>query len=212
MVGPPTQEQQIARDIASLTRNPDYYPVPNGKAAILHLNPSEPYYGVFNNFSLLSVGESSDQIVKVHQNFSGNWSAFFMGRKPQIVTFSGFFMDSREYPYYQEFMVAYEKYLAGRKCVENRMRMKVLYDGKIVEGYILTISINTTADTIMMKQFSFSVLITAAPRWIRFNIVDGGTNTRITDGALLSQYNMFSNKARVMQSGMWELIEDVSQF
>jgi hypothetical protein len=209
--GPPTPEQQAARDVAQLTKDPDYYPVPNGKAAVLYLKPAEPYYGVFNNFSLLSVSESSDQIVKIHQNFAGNWSAFFLGRKPQVFTFSGFFIDSREYPYYQEFMVAYEKYLAGRKCVERKMRMKILYDGKIVDGYILNIMTSITADTIMMKQFSFSVLVTSSPRWVRFNILKDDTVDKFT-GVKLNQYNSFSNKERAMQSGMSNLIDEVSAF
>jgi len=209
--GPPTPEQQAARDVAQLTKDPDYYPVPNGKAAVLYLKPAEPYYGVFNNFSLLSVSESSDQIVKIHQNFAGNWSAFFLGRKPQVFTFSGFFIDSREYPYYQEFMVAYEKYLAGRKCVEKKMRMKILYDGKIIDGYILNIMTSITADTIMMKQFSFSVLVTSSPRWVRFNILKDDTVDKFT-GVKLNQYNSFSNKERAMQSGMSNLIDEVSSF
>lgn len=189
----------------AITSDAKAQPTPNGKLVWLtEMNgrlSGEKYYGLFNNFSLLSVSESSDQIVKIHQNFSGNWSAFFLGKKPQVFTFSGFFVDSREYPYYQEFMMAYEQYLAGRKCVERKMRMKIMYDGKIVDGYILNIMTSITADTIMMKQFSFSVLVTSPPRWVRFNIVNNGRG---------SLYNDISNRDRVLQSGMSNLIDEVS--
>lgn len=144
--------------------------VPNGKIPILTLDGTRDYYGVFNNFSLLKVAEDKSQIVKIHQHFGGEWNAFFFGSKPEMYRFDGFFIDSEEYPYYQEFMVAYEKYLAGRKCVENKMQMKIVYDGRIVDGYMLNIMTSTAAATPYMKQFTFTILVRSA-NWIRTNLI-----------------------------------------
>jgi len=146
--------------------------IPGGKIALISLDGKQPnnYYGVFNNFSLINVQEAHGEIVKLHQNFSNGWNAFFFGEKPAIYNFSGMFLDTREYPYYQEFMVAYNKYLRGRRCIENNMQLKIMYDGKLVDGYMLNISTSTTGDLEQSKSFTFSVLVRAS-RWIRMNLI-----------------------------------------
>ena len=151
------------------------------------------YYGLFNNFSLTSVNESKEQMTKVHMNFGGSWNAFFFGDKPIVYAFSGFFLDSQEFPYYQEFMVAYDNYLCGRKCIENKFQMLLSYDGKIVDGYIL--GINTTINSMnpYMKAFSFTVLV-KNENWYRTNMV------RDVNGNLVSGLNyMSSERARIAQ-------------
>jgi hypothetical protein len=145
--------------------------ITQGSTAIpnLKLDGSHEYYGVFNNFSLTSVTESKDQMTKIHMNFGGSWNAFFFGEKPTVYGFSGFFLDSREYPYYQEFSVAYDKFLSGRKCVENNFQMLISYDGKIISGYILNINSGTDANNPYVKSFNFSVLV-KDESWFRNNI------------------------------------------
>ncbi|RLI55313.1 MAG: hypothetical protein DRP09_10340 [Candidatus Thorarchaeota archaeon] len=146
--------------------------IPGGKVALISLDGKRPnnYYGVFNNFSLINVTESHGEIVKLHQNFSNGWNAFFFGEKPAIYNFSGIFLDTKEYPYYQEFMVAYEKYLRGRKAIENNMQLKMIYDGRIIDGYMLNINTTSTGDVEQTKSFSFSVLIRKSG-WVRMNMV-----------------------------------------
>jgi len=117
------------------------------------------YFGVFNNFSLMSVSEARSQIVKVNVNFGDSWNAFFFGKRPKVYVFSGFFMDSKDYPYYEEFVRAYDNYLAGGKSIENKFRTYITYDGKINSGYIL--DLNTTIDSKepYVKPFQFQMLI-----------------------------------------------------
>jgi len=151
----------------------------SGKVPILYLDnnasdkgrsAARPYYGVFNNFSLNSVNEAYGETIKLQQNFTDGWNAFFFGEKPMIFSFAGVFIDSAEYPYYQEFMVAYGKYLAGRKCVENKMKMKIMYDGKIVDGYMISISTISEAMVESLKAFTFTVLVKKVD-WVRMNII-----------------------------------------
>jgi hypothetical protein len=142
---------------------------PSGKIWVDSLDGVNPYYGIFNNFSLLSVIEGSDQIIKIHQNFGATWNAFFFGNKPQIYTFSGFFLDTKEYPYYQEFLMAYDKILAGRLCIQNNIIMKIVYDNKMISGYMMNISTGMDASTPLTKQFRFSILVNAPVQWIRTN-------------------------------------------
>ena len=118
------------------------------------------YWGIFNNFSLLQVMEASDQISKLHQNFGESWNLFFFGDSPSIYTFRGLFLDTWDYPYYQEFMTMYHKFLKGRKSVENGYKMKIVYDGKIVGGYLMNINTVMSGDTPHTKTFAFTVVIT----------------------------------------------------
>ncbi len=158
----PEQDTNVAIQIGS-----------NGdEIALLSLenNNKTPFYGVFNNFSITDIAESKSEIVKVGMNLSSDWNAFFFGEQPTVYRFNGHFIDTADYPYYQEFLMAYDKYLAGRKCVENHIMTKFMYDGKIVNGLMLNISISSAAGTPHLKMFSFSVLV-IKEEWIRINIV-----------------------------------------
>lgn len=159
------------------------------------------YYGLFNNFSLTGVNESKDQMVKVHMNFGGSWNAFFFGDKPTVYAFNGFFLDSKEYPYYQEFMIAYDNYLCGRKCIEHKFQMLIAYDGKIIDGYILNINTMINSNNPFMKAFSFTVLV-KGENWYRTNIVRGVTNE------IVSGLNyMSSNRSRLSELGYNDMIQ-----
>ena len=132
------------------------------------------YYGVFNNFSVTNVSEAREELVRIAMNFGGNWNAFFFGENPRVFTFQGLLLDSPEYPFYQEFISAYDKYLSGRKCVINKMKMVLSYDGRVITGYILKLVNDITADQYMMKQFSFTVLV-ESEAWFRTNPRPDGT-------------------------------------
>jgi len=171
--------------------------IPGGKVALLSLDGKRPnnYYGVFNNFSLVNVQEAHGEIVKLHQNFSNGWNAFFFGEKPAIYNFSGIFLDTKEYPYYQEFMVAYEKYLRGRRAIENNMQLKMVYDGRIIDGYMLNINTTSTGDMEQSKSFTFSVLVRKSG-WVRMNLVPiySEQNRRLVQQ---EEFNSMSNLTRL---------------
>jgi len=155
-----------------------------------------PYYGIFNNFALINVSESSQDILKLHVNFSEHWNLFLFGASPKLYSFSGYFLDSREFPYYQEFMVAYEKFLRGRKCVENEMEMIISYQGKVVPGYLTTVSVTSSANNPLLKEFTFQILVREEV-WVRDNI----SSIRFNDGHVTHNYNeprlnILSNKHR----------------
>ena len=173
--------------------NPLPVDAPTGTVYVSKLDSVNNYYGVFNNFSIMAVREAHDEIVKIHQNFDNSWNVFFFGQRPSVYSYNGIFIDSMDYPYYQEFMVAYDKLLAGRKCVENKTRMFLSCDGNIVEGYMLNISATKTAETSLKKDFSFSLLIRNT-YWVRNNIIavaDGNGNLKYK-----TTFNGLDNYAR----------------
>lgn len=174
-----------------------------GSVVVDSLDGINPYYGIFSNFSLQNVTEKSDQIVKIHQNFSGYWNAFFFGEQPRVFQFSGVFIDTKEYPYFQEFMVAYDKWLSGRKCIENKMTMKMIYDGRLIDGYIISVGSISTAENPMIKQFQFQVLVRASA-WIRSNIIAvRQANSNIY--SYKEMVNALSNPNRLKHNSLTEL-------
>ena len=169
--------------------------LPSGSIPILDMNEASDYYGVFNNFSITGFTEVHDQITKVHMNFSARWNIFFFGNTPNIYQFRGVFLDTKEYPYYQEFLVAYEKYLSGRKCVENLMQTKLMVDGQIIDGYLLNVSVVHNSQTPTIKEFSFSMIVKGTS-WIRMNTTHSGG---IQDGfgQNVDVFNGLSNLNRI---------------
>lgn len=142
------------------------------------------FYGIFRNFSLLQYNESRSEIAKVALNFGTKWNAYFFGSKPRVYNFGGFFIDSKNYPYYEQFMRAYDNYLAGGKCVSNGFRLYMAYDNKITSGWMLGIEVGGNSENQFSRTFSFQLLVDDE-NWFRTNweydingsVID--TNSRI---------------------------------
>ena len=114
---------------------------------------------VMNNFSILDYQESYEDIVKITQNFSQQWNAFFFGTRPKVYTFSGILIDAQNYPYYEQFITLYESNLAGAQCAKNGYRLYMSYDGKIISGWLINMKISGSSSSIAGKGFSFAVLV-----------------------------------------------------
>jgi hypothetical protein len=126
------------------------------------------FFGVFRNFSLIQYNEVREEIAKIALNFGAKWNAYFFGAKPRVYNFGGFFLDSKNYPYYEQFMRAYDNYLSGSRCVSGGFRMYMAYDGKITSGWMLGINTQATADNLYAKSFTFQLLVDDE-NWFRTN-------------------------------------------
>ena len=131
-------------------------------------DPYRSFYGVFRNFSLLQYSESRSEIAKVALNFGLKWNAYFFGSKPRVYQFGGFFLDSKDYPYYEQFMRAYDNYLAGGQCVSKGFRMYMVYDNKITSGWMLGIEVSGNSENYLSRTFSFQLLVDDE-NWFRTN-------------------------------------------
>jgi hypothetical protein len=172
------QVQELVSEAISSNVNgiPD---VPQGKIAMLSLDNKNPYYGVFNNFSVTGMLESHDQISKIHMNFGAKWNLFLFGNTPNVYRLTGVFLDTKDYPYYQEFMMAYETYLAGRQAVNNNMQLKLVISGQIIDGFLLSATVNHNATTQELKEFSLTFLVKST-QWIRSNLIPKNASERIS--------------------------------
>jgi len=176
----PLIKGSIASDVQGFPQSP------KGSVAKFKLDKINDYYGVFNNFSVSNMVETHDQISKIHMNFGAKWNVFLFGNTPNIYRISGSFLDTQEYPYYQEFITAYEEYLSGRKCVERGMQLKMLISGQIIDGFLLNVSVTHNAFTPAVKEFQLTLLVKGVS-WIRNNYIQK------PDGSFEQQFNGLSN-------------------
>ena len=187
--------ENFTKRVNSLEYGGDGKNAGSAKIPTLKLDGNNPYYGVFNNFSLQSVSESRNQLVKVHQNFGGTWNAFFLTEKPRVYVFTGFFLDSKEFPYYQEFVTAYDKYLKGRKLIEGGYEMVISYDGKTANGYLLSLQTNIASVQDYMKPFSFSVLV-RKESWYRTNLIKPTVIQKEEFNGMFNIFRLIDNKSQ----------------
>lgn len=131
-------------------------------ATLKDINADGSYIGIFKNFSLTQYGETRQEAFNIQRTFGKDWVAFFFGEQPRTYQYNGHFLDYVDYPHYQQFMMAYDKYLRGTKCIERGMTMYISYDGKLVRGLITQISTSKTSAPGLpagMVSFNFSILI-----------------------------------------------------
>lgn len=105
-------------------------------------------------------------------NFSDSWNIFFFGNSPTMITLNGGFIDTEEMPHYQEFMTAYEKYMRGDKLTGSNLSMMLSYDGKVIDGFILSVATSVDSKNDGFKSFSITV-VAKTINWNRTNIVNG---------------------------------------
>jgi hypothetical protein len=109
-------------------------------------------------FFLENVQESRSEKVQVIDTF-GEWIAFFFGSRPEVYTYSGTLINSKNHDWKNEFQFNYDYFLRGTKAVQNRATMMLQYDDVMVEGYMMNSSIQMTAANDKSVPFSFSMLI-----------------------------------------------------
>jgi hypothetical protein len=196
-------DRDILNDLDTYTNIPEGEGVGSegsGDIKQITLDGVNNYYGVFNNFVLTNVSESESVISKVHMNFSDSWNVFFFSENPTMIQFAGGFIDTEDFPYYQEFMTAYKKYMSGTKLVDNKLSMIISYDGKIVDGYITGISTTSNASTQGYKTFNMNILAKSVG-WARTNRMDNGAemfNGMENEARIKNEYNLntpYFNKA-----------------
>ncbi len=157
------------------------------------------YYGIFNNITLTGVSESHNTIQKLHLNFSDSWNVFFFSDSPVTVNLSGGFLDNEAYPYYQEFMTAYQNYLSGAQATRNNMSMILSYDGKVMDGYLTSVNVQSNANLEGFKNFQMQFLVKKIS-WTRHNYVrDEKTGSITNDNSMgPDSFNYMSNKGRIV--------------
>lgn len=113
----------------------------------------------FVGFLLSSVQESRSEKVQTTPLNGDNYSATFYGESPTVYAFQGILYNTHYARWRELFGTLYQQAFRGSQISKHRKLLHIVYDNKIVSGWMLNLtqSISSTSDT--MANFSFQFLV-----------------------------------------------------
>lgn len=140
---------------------------------------------VYTKFILQSVQESHFEKYQIVETFN-DFYVFMFGERPPIYNFSGTLINSQNINWVQDFMLLYETFFRGTRCVEANAEVRLTYGGRSIAGYILNVSSQTSAAIEEGVPFSFQMLVTKRS-YLGLSL---DFNTQISAGTVASQSDM----------------------
>ena len=113
----------------------------------------------YTKFILESVQEQNQERVQIVETF-GDFYTFFYGEKPPIYTFQGTLINTKNVNWVSDFMVTYEAFLRGTRCVEQRAQIILTYGGRQIQGFIMSTNNRTQAAADVGVPFGFQMVVT----------------------------------------------------
>jgi hypothetical protein len=113
----------------------------------------------FTKFFLQNVQEGHTERSQIVETF-GEFYVFFYGERPPVYTFTGTLLNTRDANWYGDFQFYYENYLRGTKSVEQQAVIRLTYQGRQIEGFILNTQSSTNAELHNGASVTFQVLVT----------------------------------------------------
>jgi len=110
-------------------------------------------------FLLSSVSENRSEKVQTMPLHGDNYVATFYGESPRTYSFSGILYNTRNAACRDIFTKLYDYLFRGTAAAKNRTLTQVVYDNRIISGWILNLSQNLSASNEMMVNFGFSMLV-----------------------------------------------------
>lgn len=113
----------------------------------------------YGRFILQSVSEATQEKYQIVETFT-NYYVYFFGKRPMVYNFSGTLINSEYFKWANDMEYIYDKMLRGTKLAEINGTAILEYDGKMVKGYPVQLSMNKDAMNDQGVPFSFSMIIT----------------------------------------------------
>lgn len=110
-------------------------------------------------FLLTSASENRSEKVQTMPLHGDNYVATFYGESPRTYTFSGIFYNTRNASWRDIFTKLYDYLFRGTAAAKNRTLTQIVYDNRIVSGWILNLSQSISSANEMMVNFNFSMLV-----------------------------------------------------
>ena len=110
-------------------------------------------------FLLTGVQENKSEKVQTTPLHGDNYAATFYGQSPTVYSFSGILYNTHFAPWREIFSILYDKAFRGSQISRHRKLLHIVYDNKVVSGWMLNLaqSISSSSDT--MSNFSFQFLV-----------------------------------------------------
>lgn len=159
LVNPRTLASNDEEQIASMTLS---QPVQSSQ-----INPGivevTSYQGVtfinaYTRFFLQSVVEAEQEKYQVVETFTGYYS-FFFGKRPPIYRYSGTLLSDPNYRWNNDFKFVYENYFRGTSAVEFAAEVIMAYNGRVITGFPLSLTMQQDALSDKGMPFSMDLLV-----------------------------------------------------
>jgi hypothetical protein len=121
----------------------------------IDINSGSAYVG----FLLSAVNENRSEKVQTMPLHGDNYVATFYGESPRTYSFSGILYNTRNASCRDIFTKLYDYLFRGTAASKNRTLTQVVYDNRIISGWILNLSQSISAANEMMANFNFSMLV-----------------------------------------------------
>ena len=113
----------------------------------------------YTKLILESVEESHQERSQIVETF-GDFYVFLYGERPPMYSFSGTLINTKSYNWVSDFVYYYETFLRGTKCVEQNARITMMYGGRMIEGFMLGMSMSTNSVNEAGVKVGFSIVVT----------------------------------------------------
>lgn len=159
----PTRGFQLKPESFAIIRValPDGSFLPVIDAAGEHIVEAEgrAYTTYYSNFFVSTVHDQRSEKQQITDTF-GDWFIFFYGSSPNILQVSGVLLNTADFQWRAEFWENYELYLKGTRLAEMGARVYLIYDDRLVEGYILGADATDDTNKPHVIPFSFQMIVT----------------------------------------------------
>lgn len=119
----------------------------------------EPDGKAYVGFLLTVVQESRSEKVQTTPLNGDNYSATFYGESPAVYSFQGILYNTKYARWRELFSILYDKAFRGSKISTHRKLLHLVYDNKIISGWMLNLSQTLSASSDTMSNFSFQFLV-----------------------------------------------------
>jgi hypothetical protein len=115
--------------------------------------------GAYVGFILTEVQETHNEKVELVPLPGDTYASYFYGASPRQFNFNGVLLNTDQDQWRDSFEQLYEKYLRGSASSRNFNIVQIRYGGRIVSGWLLSMSQQLSSQSDLYAQFSFSVLV-----------------------------------------------------
>ena len=159
----PTRGFQVKPDSFAVMRIalPDGSFLPVIDAAGEHIVEAEgrAYTTYYSNFFIRTVNDQRSEKQQITDTF-GDWFIFFFGSTPNILQVNGLLLNTADFQWRNEFWENYERYLKGTRLAEMGARVYLIYDDRLIEGYILGATAMDDTEKPHVITFNFQMIVT----------------------------------------------------
>ena len=128
----------------------------NVGAKLGDVNPDDQAYV---GFLLSSVQENRSEKVQTTPLNGDNYSTTFYGESPTVYSFSGVLYNTYFARWREIFTILYDKAFRGSQIAKHRNLLHIVYDNKIISGWMLNLGQSLNASSETMSNFSFQFLV-----------------------------------------------------